>query len=167
MNQYNYEYLGVFFFVLLLILILATILYIIGSIGLYKMAKNDGVRNAWLAWVPIGNYYILGYLLKDKFTIFGWRLPSPQISLILIYVCGGLLTELPVLEVLIPLMFIVLNGVMVYHLVMKYKGEESAVAMAIICSIFNFIFPFLLFSLRDAKVIDLEYNMDFNQTEEY
>jgi hypothetical protein len=47
--------------------------YVLMSLGLYRMAKNRGNENAWLAWIPIGNAYIMGYLseaspyVKKKF----------------------------------------------------------------------------------------------------
>lgn len=40
--------------------------FIMYSIGLYKMAKNQNLENPWLAWIPVGNYYIVGLLAKDS-----------------------------------------------------------------------------------------------------
>ena len=34
--------------------------YIFQSLGLYRVAKRRGIRNGWLAWLPIGNMWILG-----------------------------------------------------------------------------------------------------------
>ena len=34
--------------------------YIFQSLGLYRIAKRRGIRNGWLAWLPIGNMWILG-----------------------------------------------------------------------------------------------------------
>ncbi len=73
---------GVFALILLIIVgaILIT-LYILQSIGLYKFATKHNIANAWLAWLPVGNMYILGKLgfeiyAKDenKNEVFTWIL---------------------------------------------------------------------------------------------
>ena len=57
------------------ILLCGLIGWILGSVGLYKVAKRRGIRNAWLAWLPIGNHWILGcvsdqyqHLIQGKVT---------------------------------------------------------------------------------------------------
>lgn len=70
-----------FFGILLFGFIVAVILYILYGIGMYKIAGKEGRGDlAWLAWIPIGNFFILplvveNYVHKDlrgKFTlIFG------------------------------------------------------------------------------------------------
>lgn len=42
------------------ILLCGLIGWILGSVGLHKVAKRRGIRNAWLAWLPIGCHWILG-----------------------------------------------------------------------------------------------------------
>jgi hypothetical protein len=56
---------GVF---LIVVIIFATIfipLYIIGSLGLMRLAKNRGFEAPWLAWIPIGNLFLLGRLVNN------------------------------------------------------------------------------------------------------
>lgn len=36
--------------------------FVLGAIALYSLAKRRGIRHAWLAWIPIGNLWILGSL---------------------------------------------------------------------------------------------------------
>ena len=47
--------------------------YIFEAIGLHTIAKRRGIHHAWLAWVPVGNAWILGsisdqyqYVVKGK-----------------------------------------------------------------------------------------------------
>lgn len=40
--------------------------YILHSFGLYTLAQRRGIRNGWLAWVPLGNLWILGSI-SDQF----------------------------------------------------------------------------------------------------
>ena len=64
-------YLG--FFVIMLAFALTA--YILESLGMYKIAQRRGIHNPWLAWVPVGNLWILGsisdqyqYVVKGKRT---------------------------------------------------------------------------------------------------
>ena len=34
--------------------------YVFTSLGFYSMAKRRGINNPWLAWIPVGNYWIAG-----------------------------------------------------------------------------------------------------------
>ena len=49
-------------FVYFLIFTLAVTMYIFHSLGLYTLAKRRGIPNPGLAWVPVGNAWILGSL---------------------------------------------------------------------------------------------------------
>jgi hypothetical protein len=47
------------------VLVLLTV-YILCGVGLYKLAKTEGIENPWLGFVPIGNIYIFGELLSER-----------------------------------------------------------------------------------------------------
>ena len=40
--------------------IISLALFLIGAWGLYTIAKRRNLRHAWLAWLPVGNSWILG-----------------------------------------------------------------------------------------------------------
>lgn len=47
--------------------------YVLQSLGMYSIAKRRGIHNPWLAWIPVGNMWILGsisdqyqYVVKGK-----------------------------------------------------------------------------------------------------
>lgn len=42
------------------------VFYVLGSIGLYVMARNTGINDPWLAWLPGARDYLLGKL-ADRF----------------------------------------------------------------------------------------------------
>lgn len=51
----------------------ALVCYIFRSLGLYSIAKRRGIYSPWLAWIPVGNLWILGsisdqyqYVAKSK-----------------------------------------------------------------------------------------------------
>ena len=61
--------------VLGVVLVFSLIFWIISALSLQSIARRRGIRNAWLAWVPIGNEWILGsiadqyqHLIQGKIT---------------------------------------------------------------------------------------------------
>ncbi len=50
----------VYLVVLLISLALSITMYIMGSLGTYKIAKRRGIHNPWLSWIPVGNMWVLG-----------------------------------------------------------------------------------------------------------
>lgn len=61
----NVAFLIVFVIIIGIILLLSLATWVLYSLGLYKLAKNKGMDNAWLAWIPIANYYVLGSVAKE------------------------------------------------------------------------------------------------------
>lgn len=62
---------AVFFYLLVLGFLILT--YVLQSISMYSIAKRRGIRNPWLAWIPVGNMWMLGsiadqyqYVAKGK-----------------------------------------------------------------------------------------------------
>lgn len=41
--------------------------YVLQSLGLYRLASRRGIKHPWLAWLPIGNIWILGSL-SDQYS---------------------------------------------------------------------------------------------------
>lgn len=51
---------GIFGMVALVVGLFAIVGYVFRSIGLYTLAKRRGIANPWLAWLPVGYYWIAG-----------------------------------------------------------------------------------------------------------
>ena len=61
--------------VLGVVLVFSLIFWIISALSLQSIARRRGIRKAWLAWVPVGNEWILGsiadqyqHLIQGKIT---------------------------------------------------------------------------------------------------
>lgn len=86
-NYYEYDYgtatsdisgfagtiIGVVLVFYLLMLAFGITMYVLQSLGYYQIAKRRGIHKPWLAWLPIGNMWILGsisdqyqYVAKGK-----------------------------------------------------------------------------------------------------
>ncbi len=62
-------FLGVFlvFYVIIIVIASAASLttYILNSIGLMTIAKNRGIKNPWMAWIPFASSYLFGMVSDD------------------------------------------------------------------------------------------------------
>ena len=61
--------------VYLLMLAFGVVSYVLNSVGMYRIAKRRGIHHAWLAWLPVGNAWLLGsisdhyqYVVKQNTT---------------------------------------------------------------------------------------------------
>lgn len=104
---------------LLLYLFFSAILfvrYILYSLGLMGLAKRTGVKNAWLAWIPVANVYVLGAtadMLEEKR---GLSHKWSKFLLILTVAVAALFT----------LFFVSLFALVVYISMMEGIGATSA-----------------------------------------
>lgn len=53
-------FLGVYLLVCLLAFGLSIAMYILQSLGMYTIADRRGIKNPWMAWLPVTNMWILG-----------------------------------------------------------------------------------------------------------
>ncbi len=84
---------GIFMIVYLLALAFSLVSYVLNAVGMYRIAKRRGIHHAWLAWIPVGNSWLLGsisdhyqYVAKKKIT--GRRKALLAMNLILIVLSG-------------------------------------------------------------------------------
>lgn len=73
MSEFGMAFLGVAIVILLVALAVGLVAYVLSSIGIYTIAKRRGIHNPWLAWLPIGNHWIVGcisdqyqYVVKER-----------------------------------------------------------------------------------------------------
>lgn len=67
--------LGVLLVFLGIVLVCCLVGWILSSVGLHKIARRRGIAHAWLAWIPVGCYWVLGsvsdqyqHLVQGKIT---------------------------------------------------------------------------------------------------
>ena len=78
----------VVFYAVLLAYVLVN--YIMRAIGLYRIAKKSGCANAWLAWIPFGDLFLLGKVTGDV-QLGKWTLKNTKLWLLLVPLVGGLI----------------------------------------------------------------------------
>lgn len=68
--------------------------YIFQSVALYSMAKNRGVANPWLAWLPIGSYWIAGSLADQYQYVVNGQVKNRRWILLIMSIAGAVVPGL-------------------------------------------------------------------------
>lgn len=68
--------------------------YIFQSIGLYTIARNRGIANPWLAWLPIGNYWIAGSIADQYQYVVNDQVKNRRKILLALGIAGALISSL-------------------------------------------------------------------------
>ena len=68
-------FVGIYLVILGVALVCCLVGWIIRSLSLHSIAKRRGIRNPWLAWIPVGSEWVMGsvadqyqHLVKGKIT---------------------------------------------------------------------------------------------------
>ena len=168
---------GVLSSVFLISLLILLVLGIFETISLYTIAKNRGIKNAFLAFNPIGDYYILGKIYDDisatmnKKTGYAVRMAVLSavsltaavfacvffsMSLVMGYT-GGMSAPFIALAISFALVMIgcfvaasVFMFISLYAIYREY-APSNAVLFLVLSVLIIVTMPFLLFSIRNKK----------------
>lgn len=137
---------------MLVLFVVSIVLYLLHSIGLYKMAKNLGIENPWFAFIPVLHLYTMGMIVrKVKFQNF--EIPQLEIVLPVSLVASMILSMLPFIGALIPIAYLAFYYFVLYYFYKKYKGDK-AVVMTILSFFLFFMEPIYFFMMRDQRPIE-------------
>ncbi len=122
--------------------------YILLSIGLYRLAKNQNIANAWLSWIPIAQLYIIGKLVgsvdigSHKITRLDIIMPvSPFVVAVFhnVRYFGSILGGLSSIALFIFFLYVL------YHLYKKYVPEQAVPYTLLSIA----VAPLMIFLIRD------------------
>lgn len=68
--------------------------YIFQSIGLYTIAKNRGIKNPWLAWIPVGDYWIAGSIADQYQYVVNGQTKNRRTILLALSIAGFVVSSL-------------------------------------------------------------------------
>lgn len=134
--------------------IIGIVNYVLMSIGLMKMAQNEEIENPWLAWVPIGNFWIMGKLIK---TIELGSNKWEQAELILVIAAAGsiILGAIPVIGTIVSLAVAVLS-ILVMYKIYKMYAPDNAMLYLILSIVFAIIAPGIIFmKIKDNTPVEV------------
>lgn len=88
--------LGIVLVVLLIALAVGIVSYVLQSIGLYRIASRRGIKHAWLSWVPVGNYWVIGCIADQYRYVVKGQVKNRRTVLLVLYavtVAVGMVTS--------------------------------------------------------------------------
>ena len=167
--------LGIVLVILGIVLVCCLVGWILGSIGLHKVAKRRGIRHAWLAWLPIGSEWILGsvsdqyqHLIQGKvtsrrkiLTILSAALWVTVIAYLVLVVMaevifinedsyGGIILAATIFYLMS--MAVGITAMVFYHMsnfdLYRSCNPKNAVVFLVLGILFNICEPFFYFSCR-------------------
>ena len=146
--------------------LIAFVIYIINSIGLYKLLKKNNEENAWVAFIPIARDYMLAKVAYEKYD------NGKYDYLKYVVVILGLLSSLvinddPNLETLGKIVGFAIWGIKVFAANKIFvKCNKNKIGGRTICyAIFgNIVFLILGDKIKAAK--DLSKSEDYNEHSE-
>ncbi len=86
--------LGVLVAVWLIAMAVSVLVYIFHALGLYTVAKRRGIHNPWLAWIPVGVYWILGSISDQYQYVAKGQIRNRRKTLLGLAIAGCVLTVL-------------------------------------------------------------------------
>ncbi|MCR4717902.1 MAG: hypothetical protein K5656_12060 [Lachnospiraceae bacterium] len=166
----------------LALLVVGVISWLLTAIPLFIMGKNAGVTNAWLAWIPIGNMYVLNALGGDEFSLFGDKIHfNERISAFWLWLAlsfgGGLLSAIPLIGALVSfaagILLICVQWRMIYDLMNAYNPGRENMVLSIVALIINLVLIILLWIYKgrtpsyvssSSSTYDAGYDASYNQS---
>jgi hypothetical protein len=135
----------------LLFSVLGIVAYLVVSYSIYTMAKNRGIPNPWLAFVPIANLYIMAQLIQTL-NIFGFEIPMFTMVFPLSAVVVGILGQVKVIGPLISLAYFIVSIAALNKLYRMYAPASAT--LYTILSLFGIPAIFILFMIRNNTPVE-------------
>ena len=85
---------GIIGIVALVISLVAVVGYVLQSVGLYTIAKRRGIQNPWLAWLPVGNYWIAGSIADQYQYVVNGQVKNRRTILLVLSIAGIVVSSL-------------------------------------------------------------------------
>lgn len=164
-SGFDYFYYGMSTFAVFLMIgigVLVLGLYVLKSLALMQMAKDKGVNNPWLAWIPILDVYILGHILGQldshihvNSQVVGGvdcgvhlKVAKPEIVLTVLYLIMLFGDIVPIIGSAIALLAGLLLLVALYELYRMFDNK-NALLYTILSGVFMPLIPIFLFMNRN------------------
>lgn len=111
----NYEesfgaLLGIYAVYCLVVIAITLGAYVLQSVGMYSIARRRGISKAWLAWLPLGDLWILGSISDQYQYVVHGRVRNKRKALVVLNVICWLLYCAVFVVLLIAVNQMVVNG---------------------------------------------------------
>ena len=172
-------FLGIYLVILGVVLVCCLVGWVLRSMSLHSIAKRRGIRNPWLAWIPIGSEWVLGSVADQYQHLVKGKITSRRKILMLLTVATGVVavayiaaaavigiqievegrTDINPLVMIIP--YLLLMGTVVSRLVFYHMSNydlyrscrpNGATAFLVLGIIFGVCEPFFYLSCRNKDL---------------
>ena len=153
---------GILIFVAFAVILVAVALYVFQSIGLYTIAKRRGIENPWLAWLPVGYYWIAGSIADQYQYVVNGAVKNRRTILLVLgivdFVLSGAASEfltdsaaLDLLVVGVGIAALVFWQIALYDLYTSCNPRNN-VLFLVLGIIFPFLPAFFIFASRKKEL---------------
>lgn len=136
---------------LIVLTVTAIVAYVLSSIALYRIAKNNGVDHLWLAFVPILQYYVVGSLCEE-YRLFGVNIKPLSALMPLLILLQVLLGASSSFFAFIPSLILSAVIALIMHKFFYLLDPGKAVILAILCIFGRLVTAIVLFYIMDLRV---------------
>ena len=84
--------------------LLGIAVYVLTSLGLYTLASRRGIKHAWLSWLPLVNFWIIGSLSDQYRYVVKGEVKNKRKTLLILNVINGCIT-LAMIGVVVAMIF--------------------------------------------------------------
>ncbi len=141
-----------------LFVLIGIALYVLSALGLFTMAKRRNIENAWLAWIPVAQLYILGEIIGPV-KLGDFDVSKPGLYLLVGILGLWVLAQIPKIGFLFSLAITVVSIGALYYLFKRYTTENTPVLFTILSVITcGFLAPIFVFVIRNN-----EYQLNDNK----
>ena len=179
-------FVGIALIVGLIALIIGIVSYVLTASGMYAIAKRRGINNAWMAWIPGVNSWILGSISDQYQYVVKGKVRYNRIILISLWgasvLLGGITsgsTEMfmngtsSILGLLGGGVFtsVVSIALVVFHFIALYDlycscNPQNGVLFLVLSIVFKITEPFFVFSCRNKDFGMPPRKQDFQMPQE-
>lgn len=110
--------------VCLIALVFSLVCYIFECVGVYTIAKRRGIKNPWLAWIPLGNVWIWGCIADHYQYVAKGQVKNRRMILLILSLVSYVLVLMTNGQVMSALTAVIANAD-----AMEYMSEAEAMAM--------------------------------------
>lgn len=129
--------------------ILSVIGFVLFALGLMTLAKRKGINNAWLAWIPIANLYIMGKII-GHIKIGSFEMDKMEMWLPLSILPLIILLAIPFVRILAIIAFAVIFYFAFFRLFSKYRSENAVLFSVLSVLLFTLgAYGLLVFLVRN------------------
>lgn len=130
--------------------------YVLQSLGMYTIAKRRGIHNPWLAWLPLGNMWILGSISDQYQYVAKGRIKNKRKILL-----GSMIA---MYALMIPLYIayfaLMIQGIMVEDYIGDFGTAVPYLAVIVLCAVLILIVTVFACVIQYVALYDLYVSCD-------